>query len=53
MFDHTRSDGRLMGNDRFLERNQESEDRVRYNRFTRNDIIAGVHEVYEMKQEEL
>jgi len=53
IFDPIRSDGRLIGDDQFMERVQESEDAVRRDWLTLEKIITSVCEVYGMKREEL
>ena len=53
VFDPTHSDGRLIGDDQFMERVQESEDAVRRDWLTLDDIISSVCKVYGMKREEL
>ena len=50
---HTLSDGRLIGDDDFMERVQESEDAVRRDWLKLDDIISSVCKVYDMKREEL
>jgi len=53
VFSHTLSDGRLIGDDDFMERVQESEDAVRRDWLKLDDIISSVCKVYGMKREEL
>jgi hypothetical protein len=52
-FHPNRSDGRLIGDDQFIERVQEGEDAIKRDRRTLNDIIGSVCTVYNMKRTEL
>jgi len=53
IFDPIRSDGRLIGDDQFMERVQESEDAVRRDWLKLDDIISSVCKVYRIKKEVL
>jgi REP element-mobilizing transposase RayT len=52
-FHPDRSDGRLIGDDQFIERVQEGEDAMKRDRRTLNDIIGSVCAAYNMKRTEL
>jgi len=52
-FHPDRSDGRLIGDEQFMERTQKAEDGLKRNRVTLNEIIGRVCAAYHMKRKEL